>query len=75
MFNGETPADAKLYTLFLTHKEAPWFQERYSTNPAFVAQRRRVNRQGRVPTVDRYIDSLRAGEHDDLSFEVPGELP
>jgi len=67
-------ADVQLFGLYLTHRDSPWFQERYAITPDFVALRRRVNRQGRVPTVQKYIDQLRAGEHDSASFELPCEL-
>lgn len=63
----------QLFALYLSHRASPWFQERYSHLPEFVALRRRVNRQGRVPTVEKYLDGLRAGEHDAVSFEMTGE--
>lgn len=53
----------------------PWFQERYSALSTFTAQRRRINRQGRVPTAERYLDALRAGEHDEVNFDLTGTLP
>lgn len=62
-------ADTQLYALYLAHRESPWFLERYSIDPSFIAQRRRVNRQGRVPTTEKYLDALRAGDYNRTSFD------
>ena len=59
--------------MFLTHRDSPWFLERYSNDPEYVAQRRRVNRQGRVPTARTYLEDLKAGKHDEMSFDLPRE--
>ena len=64
----------QLYALYLTHRESAWFLERYSQDEAFVSLRRRVNRQGRVPTAEKYLDALRAGEYDNVDFDLTGGL-
>ncbi|ORY30788.1 hypothetical protein BCR39DRAFT_528324 [Naematelia encephala] len=63
----------QLYAMYLTHRDSEWFKDRYSSEPAAVAQRRRVNRQGRVRTAEKYLDQLRAGEHDTVSFDMNSE--
>ena len=60
----------QLYALYLTHRESPWFLERYSQDPEYVAQRRRINRQGRVATSEKYLEALRSGEYDTVSFDL-----
>lgn len=62
----------QLFSLFLSHKQSPWFEERYSADPQYVSLRKRVNRQGRVPTVEKYIDALKSGQYDAVSFEQTG---
>ncbi|ORX34935.1 hypothetical protein BD324DRAFT_633296 [Kockovaella imperatae] len=63
----------QLYALYLTHRESPWFVERYSPDQIYATQRRRVNRQGRVPTAEKYLDALKAGEYDSVNFDLePG---
>lgn len=37
-----------------------------------MSQRRRVNRQGRVSTAEKYLDALRSGEHDNVSYDLSG---
>ena len=39
----------------------------------FVAQRRRVNRQGRILAIRQYVEALEAGEYDSAAFEQSGE--
>ncbi|WWD22896.1 hypothetical protein CI109_107391 [Kwoniella shandongensis] len=60
----------QLYALFLTHRDSAWFKERYSDSPEFAALRRRLNRQGRVPTANRYAEELRAGDWDSADFDM-----
>lgn len=74
MYPEEIADMFQLYALYLSHQASPWFQERYSHLSAFVAQRRRLNREGRVPTVQAYITALRAGEYDNVSYDLSGKL-
>ncbi|WWC85480.1 uncharacterized protein L201_000344 [Kwoniella dendrophila CBS 6074] len=60
----------QLYALFLTHKDSIWFQERYSHLPEFVAFRRRLNRQGRVPLAEKHLEDLRSGVFDTVEFDM-----
>lgn len=61
--------NAQLFTIYLTHRDEAWFKERYSPVDEARALRRRVNRQGRVPTVNQYINELRDGKWDDVDFD------
>ncbi|WVR03221.1 hypothetical protein IAU60_000212 [Kwoniella sp. DSM 27419] len=60
----------QLYALFLTHREAIWFQERYSNTPEYIAFRRRLNRQGRVPLAEKHMEELRSGVWDTVEFDM-----
>ncbi|OCF43077.1 hypothetical protein I317_03046 [Kwoniella heveanensis CBS 569] len=61
----------QLYALFLTHKDSIWFQERYSNTPEYIAFRRRLNRQGRVPLAEKHMEELRSGAWDTVDFDMP----
>lgn len=60
--------------MYLTHGQSAWFQEKYSAEPRFQALRKRVNREGRVPTVEKYVAELREGKWDEVTFEDNGEF-
>lgn len=62
----------QLYSLYLMHRTSPWFTERYSHLPEDEAERKRVQRQGRVPTVQAYLGDLKAGKFDSVSFDQTG---
>ncbi|WVQ76941.1 hypothetical protein IAR50_006620 [Cryptococcus sp. DSM 104548] len=62
----------QLYALFLTHRDSVWFKERYLHYPEYTALRRRVNRQGRIPLVEKYITSLRSRARDDVNYDPDG---
>jgi hypothetical protein len=38
-----------------------------------VTQRRRVNRQGRIPTTEKYLDDLKDGKYDSINYDHTGE--
>jgi hypothetical protein len=59
----------ELFALYLTHGQSAWFQERYSHDPHFQALRKRINREGRVPTAEKYVAELKEGKWDDTSFD------
>jgi hypothetical protein len=61
--------------LFLAHGQSAWFQERYSHEPQYIAMRKRLCRQGRVPTVETYIAEVREGKWDDVGYDMTGQFP
>jgi hypothetical protein len=63
----------QLFALYLQHRDSKWFEERYSVSPEAVALRRRVNRQGRVMTVEKYLDALKRGEYDAVNYDMMPE--
>lgn len=65
----------QLYALFLTHRDSAWFKEKYLHFPEYVALRRRLNRQGRIPQVAQYISELRSGAHDHVSYDQIEDVP
>ncbi|WVQ91952.1 hypothetical protein IAS59_005760 [Cryptococcus gattii] len=65
----------QLYALFLTHRDSAWFKEKYLHFPEYIALRRRLNRQGRIPQVTQYISELRSGAHDQVSYDQIEDVP
>ncbi|KAK8844554.1 hypothetical protein IAR55_006401 [Kwoniella newhampshirensis] len=60
----------QLYALFLTHRDSAWFKERYSDATEYADLRHRLNRQGRVPAAEKYMEELRAGAWDTVDFDM-----
>lgn len=65
----------QLYALFLTHRDSAWFKEKYLHFPEYIALRRRLNRQGRIPQVTQYISELRSGARDQVSYDQIEDVP
>ncbi|RXK40727.1 hypothetical protein M231_01979 [Tremella mesenterica] len=64
----------QLYALFLTHRDSPWFKEKYSNDREYVALRKRWSKEGRTLTSIVYAAKLKNGEMDDVSFDLTGEV-
>jgi hypothetical protein len=58
--------------MYLTHGQSAWFRERYSTEPRYATMRKRLHRQGRVPTVEKYIAEVREGKWDEVCYDLSG---
>jgi hypothetical protein len=59
----------QLYSLYLSHRDSAWFRERYGVGQEEVELRKRTNRAGRVPAVEEYVEGLRGGKWDAVSYD------